>query len=91
MPSGRKSLKDEINILQRYAELSPKYFKFISEMLDNKSKEDSKWAVERLDKAFSKMLPQNIDLTTLGKAFSPTVINIVKPDDSDIQPESKTV
>ena len=60
MPSGRKSLKDEIAVLNRYAELAPKYFKFIQEMLDSKNVEDKKWAVERLDKAFVKMVPQKL-------------------------------
>jgi hypothetical protein len=67
---GRKSLKDEIGILNRYAELAPRYFKFINEMLDeNSNKEDRKWAAERLDKAFPKMIPQNLDLTTGGKVI----------------------
>lgn len=64
MPSGRKSLKDEIQILNRYAELAPKYFRFINEMLDESAaKEDRKWAAERLDKAFPKFIPQQIEGT----------------------------
>jgi hypothetical protein len=62
MPAGRKSLRDEINVIQRYAELAPKYFKFISQMLDDDApKDDKKWAAERLDKAFPKMIPQDIN------------------------------
>src|SRR5258708_35486506 len=60
MPSGRKSIKDEIGVLQRYNQLSKKYFDFIEEMLDSKSKIDRKWAAERLDKAFPKMIPTQV-------------------------------
>ncbi len=60
MPSGRKSLKDEINVLNRFNQLAPKYFKVIEEHLKSKSKADRQWAVERLDKAFAKMIPQKI-------------------------------
>lgn len=68
--AGRKSLRDEIEVLRRYAELSVPYFKFISEMLAPESdKEDRKWAAERLDKAFPKMIPQNVDLTSGGEVI----------------------
>ncbi len=40
MHSGRKTLKDEVGILQRYIDLSAPYFAFIREMLEGKSKED---------------------------------------------------
>lgn len=61
MPSGRKSLKEEIGVLQRYSDLAPKYFAFIKQMLDSKNKKDQMWAAERLDKAFAKMVPQTIN------------------------------
>ncbi len=60
MPAGRKTLKDEINVLNRFNELAPKYFKVINEHLDSKFKSDRQWAVERLDKAFAKMIPQKL-------------------------------
>lgn len=64
--AGRKSLKDEIQVIRRYAELAEPYFKFIKEMLEGEDKDDRKWAAERLDKALPKMIPQDLDLTTGG-------------------------
>ena len=60
MPSGRKSLKDELQIKQRYADLSVPYFKVLKNMLASKSPFDKKWAVEQLTKAYTKMIPQEI-------------------------------
>lgn len=70
MAVGRKSLRDEIQVIRRYAELAPPYFKFINKMLaEDSPKEDRKWAAERLDKAFPKMIPQNLDLTSGGEVI----------------------
>lgn len=59
--AGRKSLKDELQIIRRYSELTVPYFKVIKDSLESKDKESQQWAVERLDKAFVKMIPQEID------------------------------
>ncbi len=61
MPAGRKSLKDELQIIRRYSELTPAYFRILKTALKSKNVEDQKWAVERLDKAFVKMIPQEVD------------------------------
>lgn len=58
---ARKSLKDEIGIMRRYAELTPYYFRVIKEALESDNQDDKRWAVERLDKAFVKMIPQTIN------------------------------
>lgn len=58
---GRKTLRDEIGVLRRYNDLSEPYFKFIQQMLSSEDKEDRKWAAERLDKAYVKMVPQTIN------------------------------
>ena len=68
---GRKSWTEELNIKQRYADLSEKAFVVLSEMLDSNEKADRKWAVEQLNKGFTKMIPQ--DLTSGGEKL-PTPI-----------------
>jgi hypothetical protein len=46
MPSGRKSLKEELQIKQRYADLSEPFFRVLRKHLESGRKEDEKWAVE---------------------------------------------
>ena len=60
MASGRKSIRDEAAVLRRFNDLAPKYFKVINAHLNSKIKSDRQWAVERLDKAFAKMIPQTL-------------------------------
>ena len=60
MASGRKSLKDEIGVLRRFEQLSPKVFNIIDKMLDSKSKQDRLWAMDWLKNGFAKMIPQKI-------------------------------
>jgi hypothetical protein len=57
---GRKSAVEELQIMQRYAVLAPKYFKVLNKFLDSESKEDNRWANEQLTKAFVKMIPQTV-------------------------------
>lgn len=66
MPAGRKSLREEIQVLQRYSELSVPYFKFIRDCLEGDDKSDKKWAGDVLTKAFVKMIPQDTDITSGG-------------------------
>lgn len=75
MKTGRKSLKEELQLFQRYSELSVPYFAFLKEMFESKSKEDKKWATERIEKAFVKMIPQELEGTGEGGEF---IINILK-------------
>jgi hypothetical protein len=58
--AGRKSLKDELGILRRYADLTEPYFKFLTQMLKSKSKADKMWAAEQLKNAFPKFIPQQV-------------------------------
>jgi hypothetical protein len=58
--AGRKSLKDELGILRRYADLTEPYFKFLNKMLTSKSKKDQMWACEQLKNAFPKFIPQQV-------------------------------
>ena len=57
---GRKSYFEELQIAQRYADLSEDAFKVIKRMLNSKDKQDKKWAVEQLSKAYVKMIPQTL-------------------------------
>lgn len=63
---GRKSWKEELNIAQRYADLTPKAFEVLSEMLESEEKQDRKWAVEQLSKGFQKMIPQVVEAPEEG-------------------------
>jgi len=58
---ARKSLTEEIGIIRRYAELTEPFFKVIKANLNSKDIERQQWAVERLEKAFVKMIPQTLD------------------------------
>jgi hypothetical protein len=64
---GRKSWTEELNIAQRYSDLSEPFFEVIRESLASEDKADRKWAVEQLSKAYVKMIPQ--DFTSGGEAL----------------------
>lgn len=72
--SGRKSLRDEIKVLENYAQLSPSYFRVLKKYLESGIPEDEKWAVERLDKAFPKFIPTQIEGTPDGAPIGIQVI-----------------
>ena len=72
--AGRKSWTEELQMAQRYADLSPKAFKVLNTMLDSEDKADQKWAVEQLGKAFVKMIPQ--DITSGGKQLPTPIISL---------------
>ena len=63
--TGRKGFGEELELIRRYSELSDKYFAFLIEMYESGDKADKKWACERLEKAYVKMIPQ--DLTSGGE------------------------
>lgn len=65
---GRKSYFEELNIAQRYADLTPKAFEVLNEMLTSEDKTDKKWAVEQLSKGLVKMIPQ--DITSGGQPLT---------------------
>lgn len=62
---GRKSWTEELQIAQRYSDLTEPAFKVLEQMLKSEDKSDRKWAVEQLGKAYVKMIPQ--DFTTGGR------------------------
>jgi len=57
---GRKSLKDELKVLERYADLSKSYFFVLKDHLESSNKSDREWAVDHLKNAFVKMIPQEV-------------------------------
>lgn len=73
MKTGRKSLKEELQIKQRYADLSEPYFKVLKRCLEGKNPADRKWAVEQLTKAYTKMIPQQIT----GEDDGPIQVTVV--------------
>lgn len=58
--AGRKSLKTELKMFDRYSELSEPYFRVLRKHLESDNKHDEKWAVEQLTKAFTKMIPTEV-------------------------------
>jgi hypothetical protein len=72
--AGRKSWTEELQMAQRYSDLSEPAFKVLRKMLDSDDKADQKWAVEQLGKAFVKMIPQ--DFTSGGKELPTPIISI---------------
>lgn len=65
---GRKSWADELNIAQRYSDLSEPFFRVIKKHLESGDEKKEMWAVEQLSKAYTKMIPQ--DFTTGGQPLT---------------------
>lgn len=65
---GRKGFGEELKIRERYTALTEPFFEVLKEMLSSEDKTDKKWAVEQLNKAYVKMIPQ--DITSGGKALN---------------------
>lgn len=70
---GRKSWTEELQIAARYTALSKPFFSFLKKMLESEDKNDQKWAAERLEKAYVKMIPQ--DITSGGKELTVNVVS----------------
>lgn len=84
---GRKSYFEELKIADRYSALSEPYFLFLKKMLDSEDKTDKKWAAERLEKAYIKMIPQ--DITSGGQALNITFDNSFNETSSETTGNSK--
>ena len=56
---ARKSLKDEVRVLEYMSDLSPKVFEAIKKSLEG-DKADKRWAVEQMMKLYAKSVPQKI-------------------------------
>jgi hypothetical protein len=55
---GRKSFKDEIQVVRYLTQLSEPTFKFIQAMYDTGDKKDKQWAAEQMIKLYGKAIPQ---------------------------------
>jgi hypothetical protein len=74
--AGRKSLKEELKIFERYSELSIPYFRVLKKKLESDADPAAQmWAVEQLTKAFVKMIPQTLDGTGEGGEIKVAVTN----------------
>jgi hypothetical protein len=62
MPGGRKSLREELEITRRYADLSAKAFKLIKKKLDSDDKAEQNFALDWLKGGFARMIPQKTQL-----------------------------
>lgn len=76
--AGRKSWTEELQIAQRYSDLTEPAFKVLNEMLQSEDKADRKWAVEQLGKAYVKMIPQ--DHTSGGQPLQITFDHAFTPE-----------
>jgi hypothetical protein len=56
--AGRKSLKEEIKVVQYMTELSGPTFNFIKAMYETGDKKDKQWATEMMMKLYAKAVPQ---------------------------------
>lgn len=83
---GRKSKFEELEIAHRYAELSDKYFAVLNEFLNGKDKNDKRFAVEQLSKAFPKMIPQQIG----GLNGAPIAVQWIQSQSSTNQESGQT-
>ena len=72
--SGRKSYLEEMQIKERYTALSEPFFRVLKKYLNSEIPDDEKWAVEQLNKAYVKMIPQ--DMTSGGKELPTPLINV---------------
>lgn len=61
MKTGRKSLRDELKLMERYSSLTEPYFKVLKKHLESERKDDQRWAADNLKNAFARMIPQDIN------------------------------
>lgn len=87
MPAGRKSLKEEIQIIRFLTQLSQPTFDYLNAMYLAGEKEDKKWAVEQMMKLYSKCIPTEI----ATDPENPLIITIAKSiaDKNDTNPISE--
>lgn len=71
---GRKSWTEELKIKERYSALSEPFFQVLKEHLDSDEKKDRQWAAERIEKAYIKMIPQ--DVTSGGKELPTPIMQL---------------
>lgn len=58
--AGRKSLKEEIQVVKYMTELAGPTFSFLKQCITGEDKADKKWAVDQMMKLYPKALPNEI-------------------------------
>lgn len=67
-------MKEELQIVERLAELSLPTFTFIKSCLVSKNRLDKKWAVEQMVKLYGKCIPTEIT----GEGGGPVEVTLIK-------------
>lgn len=85
--AGRKTLKQELQVVRYMAELEPKFFKVLKKALD--SPNTRHWAVEQLAKLYAKAVPQKIGGDPDNRTPIPLLYALRNNDSNtkDIQPK----
>lgn len=76
--TGRTGYGEELQLIRRYSELSELYFQRLKERLESDEKKDQDFALQILNGAFVKMIPQNIEQSNFNYNTS-----------SDLSPEEQ--
>lgn len=88
--AGRKSLKEEIKIVERMAELTGPVFDYLKLCISSGDKKDKQWAIEQMMKLYPKALPTEI-ATDPDSPFQIMAINYITPkENAEPNPDNKT-
>lgn len=68
--SGRKSYAEELRIKESLAEIAPKMFAFVNQILESGTNAEK---MQIVTKILPKMIPQQLDLGNSGQTFSITI------------------
>lgn len=85
---GRKSWKEELQIKQRYSALTEPYFKVLKKFLESDNVADQKFAISELTKAYTKMIPTEINggEDEDGKVL-PVLVKFIDGSENDRNPD----
>jgi hypothetical protein len=72
--TGRKSLKEEIEVIKYMSELAPKIFDFLNDCIIGRNRQDKKWATEQMMKLYAKAIPQEL----FSNSDNPLVVQVVQ-------------
>jgi len=88
---GRKTLKEEMEVLERYNQLAPKVFSFVQQMFNGDNLEDKKWAADWVKGAYARMIPQKIGGDPNNKSPIPVLVKFVNGNESENNRDSNRV
>jgi hypothetical protein len=86
---GRKSLKDEIQVVKYMTDLSKPTFDYLMLCITSGDKEDKQWAIEQMMKLYPKAIPQEFDPEN---SFPVTItgINYIVPNGANPTTDTQT-